>query len=189
MPFLQQSQAQKYTPKEIKFSKLYQTNIKSRRAVGESVLWKTKEALRNTGYDDPTIGKIITQDKPVSVSQMKEIAAVLNRAGVYGFEKNPSFAVKEYLNKERVKAQSIARVRREHILEMSEEELSKTGLTSLNQKAIGPHAGEKPSLLQRQQERATSLTGSRRVTSSLSGKAGGGGFVSSGKPNSLKPKF
>ncbi|MFA6227877.1 MAG: hypothetical protein WC668_01690 [Patescibacteria group bacterium] len=189
MPFIQQSQAQKYTPKEIKFSKLYQANIKSRRAVGESVLWKTKEALRNAGYDDPAISKIITQDKPIPVSQMKEIAAVLNRAGVYGFEKNPTFAVKEYLNKERVKAQSIARVRREHILEMSEEDLGQAGVSSLNQKALGPHAGEKPSFLQRQQAKATSLTGSRRIASSLSGKAGGGGFVSAGIPSSLKPKF
>ncbi|MFA6593764.1 MAG: hypothetical protein WCT16_00755 [Candidatus Buchananbacteria bacterium] len=189
MPLLQQSQAQKYTPKEIKFSKLYQTNVKSRQAVGESVLWKTKEALRSAGYDDSAIGKIITQDQPVPVSKMKEIAVILNRAGVYGFEKNPAFIVKEYLTKERVKAQSIARIRREHVLEMSEEDLNKAGVISLNQKGIGPNAGKKPSLLQRRQEKATSFIGSRRLASSLSGKAGGGGFLSAGKPDSFKPKF
>lgn len=189
MPLFKPSQAERFTPTEIKFSKLYKTNVKSGRRVGESVLWQTKQALKTAGYDDSSISKIITEDKPVSVSQMKEIATILNKAKVYGFEKSPEFAVKEYLNKERVKAQSIARIRREHILEMSEQELGGPGVTSLNQKGTGPNAGEKPEMLRPRQEKATSLTTSGRVAFSLSSKAGGGGFLSGKTGSPLKPKF
>ena len=189
MPLFKQSAAERFTPKEIKFSKLYQTNVKSRRAVGDSVLWQTKQALKKAGYDDKTISEVITQDKPASVSQMKEIATILNKSKIYGFEKDPVYAIKNYLNKERVKAQSIARIRREHILEMSEQELGGASVTTLNQKATGPTAGEMPEMLRRQQERTTSFLGSSKKVSSLSGKAGGGGFLSGKTGSSLKPKY
>ena len=201
-PLFKPSQAEIFTPKTIQFSKLYKHMTQGGK-LGDNVLINVKASLRRSGYTDDQIARIITHDKPVASSQMKQIATALNQARIFGFEKDPDLAVKRYLNKERVKAQSIARIRKEHILETAEENLAALGTTSLNRKAIGPNnakAGEASVLSRRRGSSAAySLSGrsSYEKTGSLTQRSGGtaisrpgvGRSGSSGSGVSIKPKF
>jgi hypothetical protein len=164
-PLFQKTEREKYTPTEIKFSKLYQKNVGNKKALGDSVLISAKNALRQAGYTDNQIAKIITHDKPIPVRKMRQVAETMNQAQLFGFEKEPKWMIKTFLNKERVKAQSIARITKEHILEMSEDELGKVGVTTLSQKSQSPNAPKpgESSILDRSK-------GSQSAQSSLSGR-------------------
>jgi hypothetical protein len=182
MPFFQQSLKEKYTPKTIKLSKLYQANTKGKKLSG-SVFDATQKTLQAAGFRDDKIRNILFKDQPVSVKEMKTIVEALNKNRVYGFERSPSLAIKDYLNKERVKAQSISGIIREHILEASEEDIDHYGTTSLNPKGISPNAPKsgEGSILSRNkdsdktfslsgkssQKPASSLSGIRKATSSI----------------------
>ena len=198
-PLFKQSLSQKFVPKTIKFSKLYQRNVDSKKTPGTSTLNNTKNALRQAGYTDSQILQIITKDTPVPVKQMREVAAILNKAQVYGFEKDPDFAVKQFLNKERIKAQNIAEIRREHILEMADEELEKNPATSsISQAGKGPNMPGNKKI-------TTSFNNKAKTSSSLSDKAGSKKIqsftdkphtassltkpISGGSPVSFRPKF
>ena len=157
---------EKYTPKEIQISKLYAANTKGGR-ISDSDIDRIDRALKKSGFSETEIRNTIYKDKPVSVAKMKEIAAILNRGRVYGFEKSPTTAINAFLNKERVKAQTIAGIRREHILEASEEDLASYGTTSLNPKGVSPNAPKpgEASILRRRGQATNAVR-------SLSGKAG-----------------
>lgn len=189
MPLFAPSQAQKFTPKAIKFSQLYKTGTGGGKP-GYSVMSQAKETLAKAGYDEKKISQMITGDAKIPVSQMKEVAKLMNKAGVYGFQKSPSYLVQQLLTKERVKAQSIARIRREHIVEASQEDLGSYGTTSLNPQGRSPNA-DKPiadakrgpirSLSGKSNSDATfSLSARGTRSSSLGGKSAG---------TSFKPKF
>lgn len=170
--------------------------------MGDNILVNVKSALRRSGYTDSQIAEIITADKPAPVKQMKAIAETLSQKKVFGFEKNQERAIKKYLDRERVKAQSIAGIRKEHVLEAAEENLAKAGATSLNQKAIGPNsaaAGQASVLARRRGSAASySLSGKsndKKIESfnARSGSASiprpGIGQTGSAGGISLKPKF
>jgi len=163
---------ERFTPKTVKFSKLYQFNTEGGK-FGGSLILQAGEALKKSGFTDSQIRDIIYKDKPVGVSDIKRIASIMNREKIYGFEKDPDYAVKKYLNKERVKAQSIAGIRKEHILEADNEDLTNYGVTSLNKQGVSPNApkpGESSILYRRKESRAMrSLSGknSSTPTSSL----------------------
>lgn len=139
MPLFKKSLAEKFVPKTVKFSKLYRSATQGGK-LGGNILTDVKSSLRKSGYTDSQISKIITADQAVPVKQMKEIAGLLHKEKIFGFENDPDRAVKKFLNQERVKAQSIAHIRKEHILEAAEENLATMGTTSLNQRAIGPNS-------------------------------------------------
>lgn len=139
-PF-KKSAAERFTPKTIQFSKLYRSATQGGK-LGDNILIDVKSTLKKSGYTDSQIARMITADKPLPVSQMSDIVAKLNQAKIFGFEKDPARTVKTYLNKERVKAQNIAGIRKEHILEAAEENLANVGTTSLNQRAIGPNSAK-----------------------------------------------
>lgn len=157
---------EKYTPKVIQISKLYTANTKGGRISGHDID-RISRALKKSGFSDTDIRNTIYKDKPVTVVRMKEISEILNRNRVYGFEKSPETAIKAFLNKERVKAQTIAGIRKEHILEAAEENETSYGTTSLNPKGVSPNA-PKPgegSILRRRGQATNAVR-------SLSGKAG-----------------
>lgn len=188
MPFFKQSNIEKYTPKTLTFSQLYAHNVKGPRKVGASVIDQAKNALLKAGVNENEVQKIISHDQPISVSRMKEVAAVLNRSQIYGFEKNQDFRIKDLLNKERIKAQSIAGIMKEHLLEAMDEDLPLTAATSLNQRGVSPN---KP--LPKEKSRAVfslSRTKSSKPTGSLS-STGRASSISSKPSNgsNLKPKF
>lgn len=191
---------EKFTPKTVKLSKLYQFNTEGGKFDG-SLIPNTDKALRKSGFTDSQIRNIIYKDQPVSVSDIKRIAGVLNKEKIYGFEKDPEYAIKRYLNKERVKAQSIASIRKEHILEAGMEDLDNYGVTSLNKRGISPNApkpGESSILSRQRSSRAvTSISGksSTPPTSSLRSRQTSGSLspLSQGKKPaggiSFRPKF
>lgn len=203
MPLFRQSLKEKYTPKKLKFSSLYQHNTKTAgHGVGVSVLTQTKAALKRAGYSDSRIAEIITKDRPIPVADLREVAAVLNRSRVYGFDRDQKMAVDRLLNKERVKAQSIANIRKEQILEAAEETLASPGTTSLNRKGISPNQpkpGEASfgsrkrtgnavfSLSGKASTKPISSLSDRPVTSSLVSPSSS--RFSPGTGASLKPKF
>lgn len=159
------SATERFTPKTVKFSKLYRFNTEGGK-FGGSLILQAGEALKKSGFTDDQIRDIIYKDKPVSVSDIKRIAGIMNRERIYGFEKDPDYAVKKYLNKERVKAQSIAGIRKEHILEAGTEDLANYGVTSLNKQGVSPNAPKpgESSILARKR--------SSQTVRSLSGKSG-----------------
>lgn len=201
MPLFKPSLAEKFTPKKIKLSKLYTFNTGGDK-LGGSLIGRASEALKLGGYNEEQIRNILYKDREISVAEMRRVAEIFNRAQIYGFEKTPEFAIKKYLNKERVKAQSIARIRREHILEAGQEDLAPYGTTSLNPKGISPNAPKagEGSILARQRRGnvASSISGktssepisslrARKSAGSLSPlSATGGGKKSS---PSFRPKF
>lgn|GEM_PF-1520155 len=167
--------SERYTPSEIRLSKLYQGNMDTKKNIGPSVADTIKDALRQAGYDDEHIAKIVTYDKPQPIRQIREVANILNQAQIYGFRKDQEIAIKQFLNKERVKAQSIARIRREHILEMSEEGSPAYSATTLSQKSQSPNK-PKPGeaaipALQRATSTARSLS-SKSVSKTISSFGG-----------------
>ncbi|MFA6526102.1 MAG: hypothetical protein WCT26_01660 [Candidatus Buchananbacteria bacterium] len=202
MPLFKKSAAEKFTPKKIQFSKYYKSTTQGGK-LGDNILMDVKSSLRRSGYTDAQIARMITADEPLPVDKMKQIVSTLNKDRVYGFEKDPDQSVKKYLNKERVKAQTIAHIRKEHILEAAEENLASAGTTSLNQRAIGPNSSKagQASVLSRRRGTAAaySISGKSESTrtSSLTSRTG---FTSISRPGvgkagsigggiSIKPKF
>lgn len=201
MPLFKKSLAEKFTPTKIKLTDFYQSSNKGVK-INDNVLSKAKTVLRSSGYTDSQIAKLVTANKPILISQAKDIIEKLNRGKVYGFERDPQRALKTFLNKERVKFQTIAGIRKEHIIEAAEENLSKVGTTSLNQRAIGPNSNkfEEGSVLSRRNNnsairsfggknltKTASLT-SRPSTTTISRPGiGSGGSISRGI--TIKPKF
>lgn len=199
--FFKPSQSAKFTPTKIKFADFYKSATQGGK-LGGNVLTTVKETMRKAGYTDVQIAKMITANEALPVARIKEIATHLSRGKVYGFDQDPDRAVKKFLNQERVKAQSIAAIRKEHILEAAEENLTDVGTTSLNQKAIGPNSYKQgqPSILSRKRESSAVYSISNRSgstkTESFNSRSGstsitrpgvGGGGSSGGI--SIKPKF
>ena len=185
-PFFRQSNIEKYTPKTLKFSQLYAHNVGVTGDVDNSVKSKAKNALAQAGISQDEITKIISHDQPISVSQMKAVAALLSGSKIYGFEKNQHLAIKDLLNKERVKAQSIANIRKEHIIEAMDEEMPAIGTTSLSGRDISPN---KP--LPKPKSRSTFNLGQQaaKPTGSLSANAKTAGSSRPSSGSYLKPKF
>lgn len=202
MSFLSKpSLKERFTPTTIKLAEFYKSSNKGIK-LQDNVLNKIKDTLRKSGISDAQIAQEITGNKPMSIGRAKEIIGKLNEAKIYGFERAPEKSIKTYLNKERVKAQTIASIRKEHILEAAEENLAKVGTTSLNQKAIGPSNSQgRPASIfgrRRHSSAVTSLTGKELTkTSSFTSKTGAtninrpgiGSGGSSGRGITIKPKF
>jgi len=192
---------ERFTPKTIRLAKFYKSSNKGIK-LQDHILDKIKYTLRKSGFSDEQIAKEITGNKPLSIGRAKEIIGKLNEAGIYGFERAADKSIKTYLNKERIKAQTIAGIRKKHILEAAEENLTKLGTTSLNQRAIGPNnsQGRPASIFGRRRHGSavTSLAGKALTkTSSFTSKPaatninrpGIGSGGSSGGGISIKPKF
>jgi hypothetical protein len=117
LPFTGKSNIVKFTPTKAKVSSLYKSVTKNS-TMSASVKASAIKALQNAGYDSVKISKIMNKDEALPVAKLKQVARDLKAGKVYGFAtKNPDIAVKQYLNKERLKSQSIARIRKEHMLE------------------------------------------------------------------------
>ena len=123
MSLFRQTNLQKYTPKTLKLSQLYRFATKSSGQIDSSVKEQIKKSLTQAGYSEEKIDKIIYHDPNLTPTEIQEISQHLNKSQIYGFTKNPTFLIKDYLNKERVKAQSIAGIRKEHMLESRQEPL------------------------------------------------------------------
>lgn len=191
MSFFSTSQAEKFTPKEIKFSQLYKTGTGGGKP-SSSLLNKAREVLAKAGYNEKKISQMITEDAKIPVNQMKEVAILMNKSGVYGFYGSPENQVKELLNKERVKAQNIAKIRREHIMEAYQEDLdsySATTTTSLNSRGKGPN-NTKSTTDRRSPIKSLSNNYNSSVTSSLSAQASRGGSLGGrNMGTTFKPKY
>ncbi|MFA6422394.1 MAG: hypothetical protein WCV92_03285 [Candidatus Buchananbacteria bacterium] len=144
-----------FTPKTVKFSDLYKFSSGNKGMSG-TVLEQARETLAAAGYTSTQITKIITEDKSILAPQMKEIAGLMNQNKIYGFNQDGAILMKNYLNKQRIKAQNISRVQHEHMLEAMGEDLDKgkpatslnnmgkkssTSLNSLGQKPNTPSSG------------------------------------------------
>lgn len=187
-PFFKPSNIAKYTPKTIRFSQLYAHNTGAKKKVGPSVLFQAKEALTKAGVNENDVFKIISHDKPISVSQMKAVAEVMNRSKIYGFEKDPKNAINDLLNKERIKAQSIAGIIKEHSMEAMTEDLPEISTTSLNPHGVSPNKA-----LPKAKERATFNLGRERASKPTGSLSRTSRSASTGSPSStgsnFKPKF
>jgi hypothetical protein len=200
MSLFQQSATQKFTPKSIKLENLYKTTTGGK-AMSASTVMSAAKALKQAGFEEKKIRQALYNNQELSVSEMKTVAGALNKAKVFGFTKDPKRVIEQHLNKERVKAQNIARIRSEHILEAGQEELTSYGNTSLNQKAIGPNSGPREQKKQivvkslsgkssgqaissfgTKQSASSSLSGLGKGTSNLGSKAGGSSV-------GFRPKF
>ena len=168
MPLFAQSMAQKFTPKEIKFSDIYKFGAKAKNLSG-SVVTGAFETLKQNGFDESEINHIIRDDNHIPVLKMKKVVEILNRNNIYGFTQDPKILVQNYLTRERVKAQSIARIRKEHMLEQRQgtEEETSYGVTSLNnmQRAKSSLSDKPASTLSNKP--VSSLTGSSKTVNSL----------------------
>lgn len=170
MPLLKPTTSEKFTPKTAKLSKLFSHNTEGK-SFGPSIISQTKRALKQSGFSKADIDKIVNKDLPLPIGQLKEVAQALNQNKVFGFERDPQNAIKDYLNKQRVKAQSIARINKEHILEAAEEDYSKYGVTTLNQRGVSPNApkpGESSILARRRNTRAVSSLSGAGPTKTIS---------------------
>jgi len=165
MPMFGGNPAQSFVPKTVKFEQLYKTASKGQK-LGASVLGQTKTALSKAGYEDKKISEIITKNTAVSIKDMKKVAEALNNAGVYGFKQSPTATINQYVAKERVKAQSIARIRKEHIKEAYNEAYG--GGANKNQ--------ARTSLTSSGSTKTSSLTGPKTSTGPLGGGGGRGGM-------------
>ena len=116
MPLLRQTNAQKYTPKKIKFFDLYKHTTGSGQPSG-SVQEAARQALAKAGFDQAATNKIIFENQPMPVDVMQKVAVQLNQNQVYGFYHDPKASVKNYLRKQMVKNMSLARIGKEHMLE------------------------------------------------------------------------
>jgi len=140
MPLFRESNAQKYTPKQIKFFDLYKHSTGSQQPSG-TVQQAAREALAKAGLDETAINKIVFENQPMPVETMKKVASQLNQAQVFGFYHDPQAQVKNYLRKQMVKNMSIARIRKEHMLEQRSDALealrdtSKLGKISADNKS------------------------------------------------------
>ena len=124
MPFFAPNNIQKFTPTKAKVSDLYKSISKGSN-MPDSVKASTIKALKAAGYDSTKISKIINSDEPLPVAKLKQVAKDFKTGKVPGFaDKDPNIVVKQYLNKQRVKAQSLAQIRKEHILEALAEDLN-----------------------------------------------------------------
>ncbi len=189
MPLFSSSQAQKFTSKEIKFSQLYKIGTGGGKP-GYSVLSKAKDVLAKAGYDEKKISQIITSDAKIPVNKMKEVATLMNKAGVFGFQKTPSYLVQQFLTKERVKAQSIARIRREHIIEASQEDLTSYSTTSLNPQGQSPNVIKNNENQRRSPIRSFSSDSQLKATSSLLSKSNTSSLLNNkGRGITFKPNF
>lgn len=186
MPLLAPNRAQKFIPKTIKFSQLYKTGTNGGKP-GYSVMSRAKEALIKAGYGEKSVSRMITKDAKIPVTQMKAIATLMNKAGIYGFQKSPEYLIKQFLTKERVKAQSIARIRREHIIEASQENLESRNSISLNSRDRSLR-DTKPISGAANRTRSLSKNSISEKVSSLSAKAGNSGSPQKEK-NVLRPNF
>lgn len=123
LPFLGKSNIVKYTPTKAKVSDLYKSVAKGSK-MSASVKTSTIKALKEAGYDSTRISKIVSKDEALPIAKLKQVARDLKAGKVYGFStKNPDIVVKQYLNKERLKSQSIARIRKERMLEERAEDI------------------------------------------------------------------
>lgn len=188
MPLFKPTLVQQYTPKKIKLDDLYRANTG-----GQNLSLSQKEqamsALKKAGWDEEKIRQTVFNNKPVAVSEMKQLASVLNNSRLFGFEKDQSFAIKNFLNKERVKAQNIAKIRKEHVLERMAEETIEYGTTSLNPKGVSPNASIKKSDTGRAVRSLSGKTSSQPISSF----GGGGNKPASGlggtKSSAFRPRF
>ena len=128
---------------------------------------------------------------------MKNVANILNRAKIYGFEKDPKYSISEYLNKERVKRQSIAEIRKEHIIEARMDDSAAPNTTSLNQTGTSKKIAEskediatkRHDLFHVRKENSKSITSfgqAQKGTVSLSRPGVGNVSIGGG---SFRPKF
>ena len=110
------SNIQKYTPKTIKLSRLYKFTAQSEQ-ISPSVQEAIQKTLSQAGYNKDEINNLIYKDQGLPKIEMQAIFQRLNQSKVYGFTKDPNLTIKGYLNKERIKAQSLARIRKDQMLE------------------------------------------------------------------------
>ena len=150
MSMFEPRQRRDFTPKAVKFSDLYKFGANSKN-VSSAAIDGARKALAAAGYSSKQISLIISDDKKIPVAQMKEIVGHLNKNQIYGFGQNPDIMIKNYLVKEKIKAQNISRIIHEHMLESQEEDLVKnrktTSLNTMGKGAVGSlnNRGIKPS--------------------------------------------
>ena len=161
--------SQRFTPKELKFSTLYKYGAGGK--LNGSIKDQAKSALTKAGFSQDKVSKIVTGDHGISASEMKKVAEALNKNRVYGFTKSPQALVKTYLTKERVKAQNIARVRRENMIEARKEDLGGPNATGTKKIGGTSRFGSTPNRFGSSATRSSSPSFTPR-TSSL----GGGGI-------------
>jgi hypothetical protein len=199
MPLFQQTSRQRFTPKSAKLINVYKVST-GNKTMSASTVDSAAKALKQAGFNEKKIRQALYTNQELSVSELKNVASALNRAGVYGFTKDPKRTVEQYLNKERVKGQSIAQIRKEHIKEASQEELTSYGTTSLSQKGVSPNSGSQKekkqtvvkSLSGQNSQGRTSSFGDKPATGSLSGLGRGTsnlGSKAGGSSVGFKPKF
>ncbi|MFA5029576.1 MAG: hypothetical protein WC518_02365 [Patescibacteria group bacterium] len=122
MPFLAQTSIQKFAPKKVKFTEVYKS-VTKRSDLSSPMRKKIYEVLSKAGFDQNRASSIVHDDQPLTAVELKNIASLLNREKISGFEGDVKKAVHGYFRKEAVKQRNIAYVRKKNMLESLQENL------------------------------------------------------------------
>ena len=116
------STLQKFKPKEIKFSQFYKRSNK-KDTFSDSAKNEIKGALKAAGLGQAKINRIINEDQPAGIGELKSVVEHLNKQKVSGFDSSPRRLVNDYLRHEAVKNKNISRIKHQYMVESRSENL------------------------------------------------------------------
>lgn len=108
----------KFMPKNIKFSALYKHGASGE--ITPAAKQEIMNTLEKSGLDKDRINKIVYNDQPVLVAEMKKIADHLYTNKISGFSKTGGL-VDEFIRHEAIKARSIDARKHDYMLESMQE--------------------------------------------------------------------
>lgn len=124
MPFLRQSQLQKFTPRSVKFEDIYKHGLKTKKLSNTDRL-NAQKALAKVGLNSTEVSKMMA-GKEMSVLQAKNISQKLSVAGLSGFEQDRKM-VSQFVKGEALRKKNIAGRRAELMQESLQEEMYQAG--------------------------------------------------------------
>jgi len=143
LPFLVTGDVHKFIPVKAKLGDLYKNTTKNK-VMSPTVKKQAVKALRDAGYTEIEVKRILTKNEDLPIKKLKKIALALNAGHVFGFkDEHPEIAVKRYLTKEQLKKKTINRILKQHIAERRAEDLDKP----IEPHVAGTDIGGNPSVL------------------------------------------
>ena len=127
-----------FKPKKIKFFDLYKHATKN--DFSSTAREEIQKNLTQAGYKSKQIGKLIFDNEPTEVKEIKKITQHLVDSKATGFDqKNPRSLVDSYVKKEMVRQRNLSRVMHDRMVESFQEDLApKTGSSNTPSAPKGP---------------------------------------------------
>ena len=141
MPLFGQSQIKKYSPKTVKFTDVYRDTTKSKK-LGETDLKNAQSALSSAGYGEKDT-KEIMKGKEFSITEAKQVAKEMNKAGLKGFNLSGRKTIDKYVRKQAIKKMNLAGRRRELMQESLQEDIYKAKTHGTGRVSSAPKTSKK----------------------------------------------